>query len=76
MRTENEVDQAGYPKPIGEYYEKNYPGEKYQVWSSEDTESGQMLYYSGRNLETIWFDRDGTRVPERKAKNNESKPKK
>lgn len=76
LRTENEVDNATYPKPIGEYYEKNYPGEKYQVWSSEDLESGQMLYYSGRNMETIWFDKDGARVPERKAKNNESKSKK
>lgn len=76
IRKESEVDESVYPKQIGEFYNKNYPGEKYQVWSSEDSESGQMLYYSGRNMEIMWFDKDGTKVPERKAKNNEPKQKK
>lgn len=68
LRTDNEVDQNSYPQSIHDYYNKNYPGEKYQVWSSEETGSNEQLYYSGRNLETMWFDKSGARITERKAK--------
>lgn len=73
VRVENEVDNMKYPNAIGEFYNKNYPGEKYQVWSAEDKTDGETNYYSGRNMETIWFDKDGNKLPERKVKVVEKK---
>lgn len=71
VRIENEVDHMKYPNAIGEFYNKNYPGEKYQVWRAEDKANGETNYYSGRNMEIIWFDKDGNKLPERKVKNVE-----
>lgn len=67
VRTENEVDQSGIPPKVGEFYHKNYPGEKYQLWSTQDA-SGDKTYYSGRNMDVIWFDKNGEKVQERKVK--------
>lgn len=73
LRRESEIDQQTAPAPIGDYYKKNHPGETYQVWRSEDAGNGQQLYYSGRNLETIWFDKEGTKLTERKAKKKQDR---
>ena len=67
VRRENEVDNLVYPGSIKDYYNKNYPGESYQVWSSEDKNTGKPLYYSNGSTETIWFDKDGNMIPARKA---------
>jgi hypothetical protein len=69
VRSENEVDSTGYPTAIGDYYSDNYPGETFQVWSTDDKTGGKTLYFSNRNEETIWFDQQGKVVPSKKANN-------
>lgn len=68
VRTENEVDKAGLPTPIGDYYSDNYPGETYQVWSTDDKTGGRTLYFSNRNEETIYFDQNGKVMSQKKAR--------
>lgn len=69
IRTENEVDKAGYPSAIGDYYSDNYPGETYQVWYTDEKTGAKTLYFTNRNDETIWFDKEGKIVPAKKAQN-------
>lgn len=58
MSREEQLNTNAYPTTIGDYYTKNYPSEKYNVWSSTDA-NGEMTYYTKRNSETIWFDKSG-----------------
>ena len=58
MSKEEMLGNGTYPSTIGDYYTKNYPNEKYEVWSSTDP-SGDMSYYTKRNSETVWFDKSG-----------------
>ncbi len=67
LRREDEVDKMTYPGAIGDYYQKHHPGETYQVWKSEEQANGKPVYFSSRNEETLWFDRDGNLLPARKA---------
>lgn len=77
LRTENEVDKAGYPSAIGDYYSDNYPGETYQVWTTDDKTGERTLYFSNRNEETFYFDKEGKVLPSKKTKNSIQKdPKK
>lgn len=73
VRSENEVDNTGYPSAIGDFYSDNYPGETYQVWSTDDKTGARTLYYSNRNEETLWFDKDGKTLPAKKATNEVKK---
>jgi hypothetical protein len=58
MSREEMLSNGTYPSTIGDYYTKTYPNEKYEVWSSTDTE-GNMTYYTKRNSETVLFDKSG-----------------
>lgn len=71
LRRENEVDQLKYPDPIKKYYDKNYPGEVYQVWDNEETPGSTTLYYTNRNTETIWFDKHGNLISGKQVKKME-----
>jgi hypothetical protein len=57
IRTDNEMKE-GYPDMIGNYYTKTYPNEDYKVWSSKDGK-GNITYYSNRNDDVLWFDKNG-----------------
>ncbi len=70
VRTENEVDNAHYPSSIGDYYSEKYPGETYQVWLTDEQDGAKALYYTNRNAETIWFDKNGKIMPAQKARKN------
>ena len=71
VRREMEVaNVANHPRPIVEYYTKNYPGDKTQrVWVITD-ESGNKTYYIPREDKIIYFDKDGkfTREEKRELK--------
>ena len=58
LSKEEQLGNGTYPSTIGDYYTKKYPGEKYQVWSSTNP-NGERTYYTKRNSETVWFDKDG-----------------
>ena len=59
LMTERELGTGDYPRSINEYYNTNYPNEKYKVWSSEDN-TGKRSYYVTRKSDVIWFDDKGT----------------
>jgi len=71
LSREEQMMDGTYPSVITDYYKKNYPTEKYQVWSSTDA-SGNKTYYTNRNSETIWFDKDGN-YKSRKARSMNKK---
>ena len=52
LSREEMLANGSYPSTIGDYYTKNYPNEKYQVWSSTNAD-GDMSYYTKRNSETV-----------------------
>jgi hypothetical protein len=56
-----------YPAPIHVYYTAKYPGEGFAVWSHIDAK-GNMSYYSYRNADTLWFDKDGNYQSPKKNK--------
>jgi hypothetical protein len=58
LSTDAEVDNTVYPVAISDYYTKNFPNEKYVVWSSQDG-NGNINYYSKRKTEVLWFDKSG-----------------
>jgi len=58
MSREEQLSNTSYPMPIVDYYSKTYPNEKYDVWSTTD-KAGNTTYYTNRNDETIWFDKNG-----------------
>ncbi len=62
IRSEFEIDNADQPKPISDYYNKNYPQEKYKTWSTQD-HTGVKTYYIIRNNEVMYFDKDGNYTP-------------
>lgn len=64
---EEQLTMGNYPSAIGDYYTKNYPNEKYEVWSSTDGD-GKTSYFTNRNSETLWFDNSGKYKNKSKAK--------
>jgi hypothetical protein len=57
-----------YPEPIHAFLTKTYPGEGFTLWSRIDG-LGTLTYYTYRNSETLWFDKDGQFVsPKKKAR--------
>lgn len=68
LSREEQMRSNTYPSSIGDYYTKNYPNEKYDVWSSTDPD-GTTTYYTKRNSETIWFDKSGKYKSTTKTKN-------
>ena len=54
-----------YPEAIHTYLTKNYPGEGFTLWSRIDA-TGLLTYYTYRNSDTLWFDKDGIFVSPRK----------
>ncbi len=58
LLTSSESAPGSYPKPIGNYFKKNYPDNKYQIWAiqKKDSISG---FYSLQNKDTLWFDKEG-----------------
>ncbi|MGZ3900579.1 MAG: hypothetical protein ACXVNM_12275 [Bacteroidia bacterium] len=65
VRKENEVDKDTYPSDIKDYYNKNYPKEKFTVWQTE-REQGKTYYFIPRKGKFIWFDQSGKNVNEPK----------
>lgn len=63
VRRENEVDKLTYPSEISDYYTKQYPKEKFQVWQTERT-AGQTYYFITRKGKVLWFDQTGKSVYE------------
>ena len=68
VAVENELHNNGYPVAIAAYYIKNYPKEKFVVWSYYDT-NDHKTYFVNREPETVWFDRDGKFTQTVKRKN-------
>ncbi len=58
LAVENELHNDAYPAAIATHYIKNFPKEKFTVWSHYDTNDSKT-YFVNRPQETIWFDRDG-----------------
>ncbi len=71
VRSDNEVNDLSYPKPIGDYYAKTYPAENYKVVMSNDKE-GKKLYYINRKSTVIWFDKDGNHINSNSSKNKKA----
>jgi hypothetical protein len=65
LRKEKELESQEYPVAISEFYNSNYPGEGFVVWSSTDS-TGNLSFYSIHNTETFRFDKDGNLVSPRK----------
>jgi hypothetical protein len=65
---EERIASSNYPSGVTSYYTTNYPNDKYEVWASTD-KSGKKKYYSNHNLETLWFDENGTYVSKTKVRN-------
>ncbi|MES2681400.1 MAG: hypothetical protein V4635_16005 [Bacteroidota bacterium] len=59
VAVENELHNNAYPVAIATWYIKNYPKEKFTIWSHYDTNDSKT-YFANRSQETIWFDRNGT----------------
>lgn len=55
---ESELHNDAYPVAIALYYIKNYPKEKFTIWSHYDTNDNKT-YFAKRDQEVIWFNRDG-----------------
>lgn len=62
IRSEYEIEIPKYPRLISEYYSKNYPKEKFKLWSSIDKD-GNKLYFIYRKKNIFWFDKDGNHIP-------------
>ncbi|MBL7931307.1 MAG: hypothetical protein JNL60_05380 [Bacteroidia bacterium] len=58
VRNDSQVGEKVYPAPIKQYCNKKYPGEKYDIWSSEDSK-GKKSYFLSRGREIVWFDEQG-----------------
>ncbi|HOZ87465.1 MAG TPA: hypothetical protein PL029_06895 [Bacteroidia bacterium] len=59
IAVQNELHNNAYPAAIATWYIKNYPREKFVIWSNYDT-NDTKTYFANRAQETIWFDRNGT----------------
>jgi hypothetical protein len=69
---ENELTNDAYPQPIGTYFVKKYPGEKYNTWSYEDG-MGNKMYYILRGEQSIWFSSEGKFIPNTNGKKKTSR---
>lgn len=58
VRNDSQVGDKAYPAAITNHCRKKYPGEKYDIWSSEDNK-GTKSYYLYRGKEIVWFDDQG-----------------
>lgn len=58
----------GYPSAVNDYFTNKYPNDKYEVWATSD-KAGKKRYYSNHNLETLWFDENGTYTSTSKLRN-------
>jgi hypothetical protein len=54
-----------YPEAIHAHLTKNYPGEGFTLWSRIDA-VGNLTYYTYRNSDTLWFNKDGIFVSPKK----------
>lgn len=61
LRQESELDKLAYPASINDYHAKNYPNEEYKLWSVQD-KTGVNTFYSERNSQVLWFDKNGNYV--------------
>lgn len=61
QRRESELDKLAYPSSINDYHSRNFPGESYKLWSVDD-KTGVRTYYSERNQQLMWFDKNGNYV--------------
>ncbi len=68
LAVQNELHDGAYPVAIEIFYAKNYPQEKFTVWSHYD-DSDHKTYFINREQEALWFDRDGRFVEVVKKKN-------
>jgi hypothetical protein len=62
VRRDSELESV--PRPINEFYKKNYPGETFRTWSAKD-EKGEKYYYSNRQSEELRFNNEGKLVSPR-----------
>jgi hypothetical protein len=67
IRHENELETTTYPETVKKFFIKEYPGEKYSIWESQD-EKGSKTYYIPREKEFLWFDENGKLSGKRKRK--------
>lgn len=61
-----------YPAPAHNFLTTKYPGEGFSLWSRIDNK-GTLSYYTYRNSDTLWFDKDGKFVsPKKKLRLSDS----
>jgi len=66
VRRESEMENSSYPAGINNYFVKNFPGEKFKTWKSQN-ERGEQRYCIKREYEVLWFDKEGNYIdPEKK----------
>ncbi len=66
LYTSSENGPGTYPKPIMNYFKKNFPENKYQIWSLQKKDS-VTAYYSIQNKDTLWFDSKGNVAARKKT---------
>lgn len=60
IRKESEVDKEVFPSGITEFYNKEYPKEKFKVWQTE--KNSKTYYYIDHKGKTLWFDQAGKSI--------------
>jgi hypothetical protein len=61
IRRERELEKSEVPDGIKEYYNKNFPGEGFVIWSRIDN-SYMQTYYAHRSSRVLTFDKDGNYI--------------
>ncbi len=58
MYREEQLAKGDYPVGINNYYNTNFPNEKYEIWSSTN-KKGLRSFYTKHNNTILWFDERG-----------------
>jgi hypothetical protein len=67
--SETKAEPTIYPKAIDKYYERNFPDEKYEIWTRENKDKN-VVHYSVRNSDTLFFDKKGKIIPKVPRRND------
>jgi hypothetical protein len=70
VRRERELESSEVPVAIKQYFEKNFPGESFVIWSRLDN-AYMQTYYAHRSSRVLTFDKEGNYIG---PKNDTVKP--